>query len=69
MNRKDAMKRGMWVVVAIVLAIALNVLYWKGSRWINWKLSYGRKVDTRIEKLEERIETLEKHAFGNKEGG
>jgi len=32
---------------------------WKLERWINWKFSYGNKVETRIEQLETRIEQLE----------
>jgi hypothetical protein len=47
--------------IGIILAvIAICVIGWRVDRWINWKFSYGGKVDQRIEKLEKRVDDLEK---------
>ena len=32
---------------------------WKFERWVNWKLSYGNKVEQRIETLEKRVINIE----------
>ena len=53
------MKETIAFIVVLFVAIFLGILGWKAERWVNWKLSYGSKVEQRIEKLEKRIEQLE----------
>ena len=48
----------LFFVVAICL-VAFSYGCWKAERWVNWKFSYGNKVETRIEKLEKRVLKLE----------
>ena len=47
-----------YTVVALVF-VAIAFSGWKLERWINWKFDYGSRVDSRIEKLEERVRVLE----------
>ena len=53
-------------VVNLLVVVVLSVLFlgflfgcYKLERWINWKLDYGGRVDSRVESLEKRIEKLE----------
>jgi len=39
--------------------LALSIGGWKAERWMNWKLDYGKRVDQRIERLEQRVAALE----------
>ena len=44
----------------ILFALLLGFLSWRFERWMNWKFSYGNKVEQRIEQIEHRIDRLEK---------
>lgn len=52
-----AKKTGIFFVILVIAGIAF--FCWKMERWVNWKFSYGDKVETRIEQLESRVATLE----------
>jgi predicted PurR-regulated permease PerM len=58
------MKDYSFIIIGIVLLIVLSILSWKFERWFNWKLGYGSKVESTIEKkieqLELRIEKIER---------
>jgi hypothetical protein len=49
------------IIVVLFLAVIIPLSYggWKLKRYINWKFSYGNKVENRIELLEKRVEVLE----------
>jgi len=53
------MKDIMGIVGVGIVVIVVGLGLWKLERWVNWKLSYGNKVDGRIEQLEKRVEALE----------
>lgn len=44
----------------LALAVALGYGGWCLERWINWKFSYGEKVEERLERVEKRLEALER---------
>ena len=50
------------VITAGIVVTIFCVSYggWRLKRWINWKFSYGNKVELRINQLEQRVEALEK---------
>ena len=57
-------KKSVWMelltllgTLALIVAIALGG--WKLSRWLNWRLSYGPKVEERLAKIETRLDALE----------
>ena len=56
---KNHIKEAFIVVLVIILVVGITLLSWKAERAVNWKLSYGGKVDKKIEQLEDRIEQLE----------
>jgi len=50
-----------WIGIVVCL-ILLGLGGWKLDRWINWKFDYGRRGNARDEKLEGRVDALEKVA-------
>jgi hypothetical protein len=66
MNEEKAVKKGpkaleVVVMLGILICIAGCVFgYWHFERWFHWKLSYGPKLEERVDALEKRIEKLEK---------
>lgn len=59
----DALDNKRIYAAIIVLSIAVSLLIaipaWYMERWLNWKFSYGPKVEERIQALEQRVERLE----------
>ena len=53
------MKKIIIIFLFSAMIIILSFASWEIERWINWKMSYGPKIEQRIEKLEQRIEKLE----------
>jgi len=47
-------------IITTIIVIVLGYYGWKLERKINWKFSYGNKVEIKMEQLEKRIEVLEK---------
>ena len=58
-NKNDLIQFLVWLIIILVVVL-VTIGAWKAKRWINWKLSYGTKVEKRIEQLEKRVEKLEK---------
>jgi len=54
------MKESITVISIIIAIVIFCIIGWRIDRWINWKFSYGNKVEQRIEKLEQRVENIEK---------
>lgn len=48
-----------YVITSIVCISFLMIGIWELERWINWKFSYGPRVEERISQLEKRVEKLE----------
>lgn len=46
-------------IAVTFIIFVIGLFCWKTQRWINWKFSYGNKVEVKIEQLEKRIEVLE----------
>lgn len=55
----EKFKKALILTGAIVGCIIFGYFCWKLERRVNWKFSYGAKVEKRIEKLEKKIATLE----------
>lgn len=53
------MKEVSFYVAVIVFTLALCVLAWRFEKWVNWKLYYGPKSDSRIEALEAQVSAIE----------
>ena len=53
------MKRFIGALLLIIVITAVGAGVWKFKRYINWKLSYGGKVDARIEALESKVSTMQ----------
>ena len=49
-------------IYALIIAALVAIGYggWCLERWINWKFSYGAKVEARLERVEKRLEALER---------
>lgn len=58
-KNKDRLLKALFVVLIILILIPCSYYSWRLRRWFNWKLSYGSKVDTNIEQVEQRLELLE----------
>lgn len=46
------------LAITLFVAMCVSLAGWQAERWFNWKFGYGPKVDSRIEALEQRLETL-----------
>ena len=57
-----------WTFIGLAIGILVLIAYmgWRAKRWVNWKFSYGKRVEVRIEKVEERVEALEQVLIGQK---
>ena len=53
------MKQILGYILMILLCIVFGFFCWKAERWINWKFSYGKRVETRLQELEKRVDLLE----------
>jgi uncharacterized membrane-anchored protein YhcB (DUF1043 family) len=51
------------IVVISIIALAVFIGLFVGGfwleRWVNWKVSYGPKVEHRLERVEARLDSLE----------
>ncbi len=50
---------GIWIVVIIGSCLMVGVVKWKTKQYLNWKLSYGSRLENRVELLEQRVTDLE----------
>lgn len=56
-------KNGQGIIYVIVLIAVLSAVgygSWQFKRWFNWKFGYGAMIEPRIEKIEARLDTIEK---------
>jgi hypothetical protein len=50
---------GAAIVGGAIVALCIGFLCFKATRWFHWKVSYGPKVEERLEGIENRLEQLE----------
>ena len=55
------MKETLQYIIIVVIVLLLGYGGWKAERYINWKFSYGNKVEKRIKQLESKVEILENY--------
>jgi len=58
-NEGTKMKTAIYALIIAAL-VAIGYGGWCLERWINWKFSYGAKVEARLERVEKRLEALER---------